>query len=536
MSKFTISKKVFYLFSLPVLLAFFFELLSNTTSLNPLYNALENSLFSIVIISPIHFICQKKYQSIYLIITYFLFCFFLFFESVYYHLFESYFSSSVIFILLDSNISEASEFLNFYISKSVVLYGFLMLLISFFSFFKIRSFTVHQKINDFGSRVIVVIISAVIVVFLKFSSIIVYNLPYLFIKSYIEYSVESKKLGDYKLNPTGDFNNVKRVTDSLQDEVYVLILGESSTRAHMGIYDYNRQTTPKLTKLRKELLIYNDVISPHAFSIGSITKSLTLGNYESNSDTGSGSIIQLANNTNFDTTWLSNQRPIGVYESLITKISLSSNSPKFLTATIARHNKTLDEDLLPALDRVLISNKHPKKFIVVHLIGSHLNYKNRYPNSFNIFKDKPSINFPTQENFDTTNQYDNTILYTDFMVSEIIKKIDALNTKSFVLFLSDHGEELFNDLNMAGHNEDTPTKNMFDIPFLLWRSDKYKKDKLLSIDFDRKYMIDDLFHSIADLLEISAQEVDSTRSIFNKKFKDRKRIILKSVEYDTFFK
>ena len=77
---------------------------------------------------------------------------------------------------------------------------------------------------------------------------------------------------------------------------------------------------------------------------------------------------------------------------------------------------------------------------------------------------------------------------------------------------------------------------MFDIPFMLWRSEKYKQQKLLSINFDRKYMIDDLFHSVADLLDVSSQEIDSTRSIFNENFKVRKRIILDSVDYDSFFK
>tara|TARA_B110000902_G_scaffold218257_1_gene251982 strand:+ start:22 stop:936 length:915 start_codon:yes stop_codon:yes gene_type:complete len=304
----------------------------------------------------------------------------------------------------------------------------------------------------------------------------------------------------------------------------------------MGLYDYYRSTTPMLDKLKDELLVYKDVVSSHAFSIGAITKALTLGNYEDPNSISSGSIIQLANKTNFETTWLSNQRPIGVYESLITKIGLSSNSQFFLSTTIARHNKILDQDLLPELDKVLLSSEHSKKFIVVHLIGSHLNYKNRYPDSFDVFKDEPLTNFESQESFNKINEYDNAILYTDFVASEIIKKIKALNTKSFVLFLSDHGEEVYKDRNMAGHNESIPTKDMFDIPFVLWRSEKYKQEKLLSIKFDRKYMIDDLFHSVADLLDVSSQEVDSTRSIFNENFKVRKRIILDSVDYDSFFK
>ena len=123
----------------------------------------------------------------------------------------------------------------------------------------------------------------------------------------------------------------------------------------------------------------------------------------------------------------------------------------------------------------------------------------------------------------------------DFVISQIIQKTKALNQKSFVLYFSDHGEELFKDYNMAGHNEDISTKDMYDVPFFLWQSDLFKQDKQLTNAVDRPYMLDDLFHSLADLLEISAQEVDFERSVFSSKFKNRKRIILEDLEYDTYF-
>ena len=301
------------------------------------------------------------------------------------------------------------------------------------------------------------------------------------------------------------------------------------------MYDYYRSTTPYLELLKEDLERYNDVISPHVYSIASLTKILTLGNYEDPNQISNGSIIQLANTANFETSWLSNQRPIGPYESLITKISLSSNKLKFLATTVAYHNNVLDQDLLPELDSVLSDNENSKKFIVIHLMGTHLNYVNRFTDSFNQFTDEPQANFKSVENFQKINNYDNAVLYTDYIVSEIIKRIKSLNTKSFVVYLSDHGEELFKDYNMAGHNEDIATKDMFDVPFLLWQSDKYKAQKKLTIDVDRPYMLDDLFHSLADLLAISAQEVDLSRSLFNQNFKNRKRIILKSSDYDVYF-
>ena len=76
---------------------------------------------------------------------------------------------------------------------------------------------------------------------------------------------------------------------------------------------------------------------------------------------------------------------------------------------------------------------------------------------------------------------------------------------------------------------------MYDVPFLLWQSDRFKQDRQLTTAVDRPYMLDDLFHSLADLLEISAQEVDVERSIFSSKFNNRKRIILENLEYDTYF-
>jgi len=88
---------------------------------------------------------------------------------------------------------------------------------------------------------------------------------------------------------------------------------------------------------------------------------------------------------------------------------------------------------------------------------------------------------------------------------------------------------------MAGHNEDIYSQEMFDIPFFLWQSQKFKESNKLYFVEDRKYMIDDLFHSIADLLDISAKEVERSRSIFSHDFIDRKRIIKDTINYDTFF-
>ena len=156
MSNFSVFKKIFYLFAFSVFIAFLFEFSTNVTSVNPFYNALENLLFSVVIISPIYFISKRKIQVVYILFSYLVFSIFLYVESVYYHLFESNFSSSVIFILLDSNSSEAFEFLKFYTSKSVIIFSLIMLFITFLFSFKITQILAQYKKSSFKSKIIVI--------------------------------------------------------------------------------------------------------------------------------------------------------------------------------------------------------------------------------------------------------------------------------------------------------------------------------------------------------------------------------------------
>ena len=89
---------------------------------------------------------------------------------------------------------------------------------------------------------------------------------------------------------------------------------------------------------------------------------------------------------------------------------------------------------------------------------------------------------------------------------------------------------------MAGHNEDTPTNSMYEIPFILWQSNKFKDRRNINLDLNKRYMTDDLFHSLADLMAIDSEEVNYQRSIFNDNFKNRPRIILDSIDYDQSFK
>ena len=128
------------------------------------------------------------------------------------------------------------------------------------------------------------------------------------------------------------------------------------------------------------------------------------------------------------------------------------------------------------------------------------------------------------------------MLYNDFIIDSIINKIKRKHAESFLLYFSDHGEEVFHTIKFAGHNDDVGTLPMFQIPFLLWQSKSFKEKNIIQTDLDRSYMTDDLFHSIADLCGVNSPYVDLERSIFSEKYIKRKRIILNNKDYDSLLR
>lgn len=498
-------------------------------------NCIENALFAVILISISYLMRNNKFRHIYGQLAFIGFSLTMIFETLYYLLFKVFISPSTLYLFFDTNTNEFIEFIQSYIGGFEIFSTLALLAVSLFCFKRLKNQYASFGVFSVKLSLKIVLLIGITLGYLKWSTHIIYNLPYLSIKSFIEYSRVSKQLDVYTLDEHGLFEDASSSLGQQNEGVYVLILGESTARSHMGLYGYERQTTPRLNSISNSLWTFNDVISPNTHTIESVTKMLTRGNYENLDLTSKGSIIQLANAAGFKTIWLSNQRPVGVHESLVTKIARSAAEVRFMTTMHGRHNRILDQDLLPELDAILDTPSNKPKFIIVHLSGTHMLYENRYPEDEQVFLDTPNIGYKSYDNYRTVNHYDNAVLYTDFIINNIIQKIKGLETKSTVLYLSDHGEELFQDADFSGHNEDVATKSMYDIPFFLWQSDIYKKDKSLTFHANRKYMADDFFHTMAHVLQISSTMVDTTRSIFSKSFKIRPRLVLTGQDYDTLF-
>ena len=110
-------------------------------------------------------------------------------------------------------------------------------------------------------------------------------------------------------------------------------------------------------------------------------------------------------------------------------------------------------------------------------MGCHMKYENRYPEKFNVFTESPQSTFGKNAD-QCINDYDNAILYNDFIVEKIISKINHLKGLSSVIYFADHGDEVYDKRNFFGHNESLlPSKQMTSIPFIVWMNPLLRKEK-----------------------------------------------------------
>jgi len=335
----------------------------------------------------------------------------------------------------------------------------------------------------------------------------------------------------------------REVEACLQDgenKTFVLIIGESLNRNHMSLYNYNRITSPKLEK-RDDLFVFKDVVSAYSNTINSILSILSEASLENNKKQEECiDLFDIFSSAGFKTYWLSNQPPYGIWENRVTTLAKKSDKYRFVnlasnSSMEATQTTSYDKKLFFPLENILSSDES-NKFIVVHLMGNHTSYKKRYPNSFNIFKGSAK-----EEKIIA--QYDNSVLYNDYIVDSLLNIISyysGLNNEiTSVIYLSDHGENVYDYSGQVGHTYSgkLPKSNV-EIPFLVWLSDDYKTKysiELLEIQnsTEKPYVTDDLFHGILDINNIETPYFNSEKSLFNKGFNEkRKRILVDKNDYD----
>ncbi len=457
-------------------------------------------------------------------------------------LYRQDFSQSVLFIIFESNWSESSEFLESYFSWWMIPALMVYTLIPFLIWKYSKPVYSSKK-----TRTIIVVSISLIVCWPAFDQLVIKQAsvesavrhqinsmepvaPWHIVMGYIKYKQSLHKIEQHLLanKSIAPLENLYDKNESTSNTL-VLVLGESTNRQRMSIYGYHRDTTPQLSALNStlnnELLVFDNVYAPRPYTIETLEQVLSFAD-EKHPDLylEKPTLINLMKQAGYKTYWITNQQTQTERNTMLTTFSRQADVQIYLNNNRSQNSAQYDEVVFKPFEKIL-NNSEQKKFIVIHLMGTHRAYRYRYPESYNFFNNRMGqpLWIRSRRHTRDYNEYDNAIRYNDYVVSTLIQKFEDSNSNGFLTYFADHGEEVYdNPLHLfAGRNEAAPTSPMYAVPFIIWRSDSWqKKNKLTETQkiTHRAYTLSDFIYTWSDLAGISYKGYDPSRSIVSPQF------------------
>ncbi|CZF85818.1 phosphoethanolamine transferase EptA [Grimontia marina] len=294
--------------------------------------------------------------------------------------------------------------------------------------------------------------------------------------------------------------------------VIVLVVGETSRSINYSLNGYERNTNPRLSK--ENVISFQHVTScgtATAVSVPCMFSIMTHDTYNATTARHQEGVLDVLKHAKVNVSWIDND---GGCKGVCDRIEHLSIDPKSFKEDCA-HGSCYDSVLLNGLaDRV--KNANGDTVIVLHLIGSHgPTYFERYPPEFRVFT--PTCDTADIQNCSrqqVLNTYDNTIVYTDYVLSQVIDILDKYDNshQTAMLYLSDHGESLGEDgIYLHGLPYGIAPEEQTSVPMILWMSPSFqnghKVDQtcLKQNAKDISYSQDNLFHTLLGMASVSTR-------------------------------
>lgn len=286
-----------------------------------------------------------------------------------------------------------------------------------------------------------------------------------------------------------------------QKSVVVLVIGESARSENFSLYGYKKNTNPLLSKV-PNLFHFN------ATSCATYTTAGVKGILE---HTQTDDLYEILPNylyrNNVEVVWRTSnwgEPPVHI-KNYQNRAALMPNCKGA--------DCNYDEILLTGLKEQILASTKNKILIILHTSTSHgPTYSKKYPSQFETFKPVcNSVELGKCSQRELINAYDNTIVYTDYILSQVIEDLKELKEyKSTMIFVSDHGESLGEkNLYMHGMPLSIAPKEQYEIPFIVWVSDGSKQLKP-----NKTLTQGNVFHSVLNFLNIESPIYDEKMNIF----------------------
>lgn len=389
----------------------------------------------------------------------------------------------------DNNQQEAIELLSFPLIKHVFIYGILPALfvwwvkVDYKPFFK-------EQFARLGYLLGLLVLIA-LVVMLNFKFITYFARENRDLRVYITpvYAIDSIK--GYIRSELKKYRAPLRVItdDAVQQKkgdrptVGIMVVGETSRAMNYSLNGYPRETNPELKK--EDVINYSQATScgtSTAYSVPCMFSFLARGDYSPTKAAGQTNSLDALVKAGVKVVWIDNNSSCkGVCER-IGEINIRQNPDP--ESAFFDDGQEFDEGLLKRVVEVVKgTDQNTDILVVLHILGSHgPKYYKRYPDKFSRFE--PACKKATPQECtdkEIINAYDNTVLYTDHVLSQLINYLKGLgNVNTFMIYASDHGESLGeNGVYLHGLPYFLAPKEQTRVGMVSWFSDNFLKDHQL---------------------------------------------------------
>ena len=310
-----------------------------------------------------------------------------------------------------------------------------------------------------------------------------------------------------------------------EDEKYliVVLVGETARAQNYAYNGYARDTNAYTSQL-ENIISFKDVSScgtATAVSLPCMFSLMDKDNYSRQKFDAEDDVIDIIKRTGYKQLWLDNNTGCKGVCRNIESIELP-RQPEFN----CKGEECTDDIFLKVIDDKIAQMNGEDAVIYMHLIGSHgPTYFQRYPREHAKFQpDCQTSDLSSCSEQEIVNSYDNTILYTDYVMAEVIKRLknyeDTYHTS--LIYMSDHGESLGeNGIYLHGMPYAIAPETQTHVPLIMWISDKMVKHEDMDIACMKEkaqsghFSHDNLAQSLLDILDIESDIVDVSKDIFD---------------------
>ncbi len=311
----------------------------------------------------------------------------------------------------------------------------------------------------------------------------------------------------------------KHIPASQKPTLVVLVVGESARSDRFSLNSYSRETNPLLSKI-ENLHSFKQVYScgtETSVSLPCMFSHLPREKFNLAAANNTENLLDLLSKAQIDVLWRDNDSGC---KNICNRVPTDDFNYQKLEPYYNGF-ECYDEVLLDNFKKI-ISNIKKDTLIILHPKGSHgPAYSKRYPASMNKFTPQCTNNELTKcTNEEIGNAYDNTILYTDYLLHKTIEQLKVFNNLNIaMLYISDHGESL-GEKGIYLHAMPyliAPIEQIH-VPMLFWQNNEFiMQNEQLIAQLNNKYSHDNLFHTVVGIFKIKTDFYNKDLDIFNPK-------------------